>query len=77
MGLATAENLTKKGWKVSIADMNEAAGQQAAEKLGGMFTKTDVTKYETMANTFKRTWEKYGRLDFGVSLDGSVSNSGH
>jgi NAD(P)-dependent dehydrogenase (short-subunit alcohol dehydrogenase family) len=43
LGGATAEALAAKGVKVAIFDMNEAAGQAHAAKIGAKFYKVDVT----------------------------------
>jgi NAD(P)-dependent dehydrogenase (short-subunit alcohol dehydrogenase family) len=43
LGGATAEALAAKGVKVAIFDMNEAAGQAHAAKIGVKFYKVDVT----------------------------------
>ena len=73
MGLAVAKSLAFKGWKVSIIDFSDA-GEQVAAELGGIFFKVDVTAYEALGNAFAKTWEKYGRLDFGMCS--SVSRDG-
>lgn len=43
LGAATAEMLANNGAKVTLFDMNEAAGEAHAEKIGGKFIKVDVT----------------------------------
>ncbi|WP_298407380.1 SDR family NAD(P)-dependent oxidoreductase [uncultured Chloroflexus sp.] len=43
LGAATAERLAGVGARVTIADLNEAAGLELAERIGGQFVRTDVT----------------------------------
>lgn len=66
MGLATAKSLASQGWKLVIADINRKQGAEAALELDGLFAECDVTKYESISNAFAQTWNKYGRLDFGM-----------
>lgn len=65
IGLYTARQLSKDGWNISIADLNDTTGKAAADEVGGIFTQVDVTSYTSQANAFQRTWEKWGRIDFG------------
>jgi len=68
--LYTARQLSKDGWEISIADMNEKTGQAAAEEVGGIFTKVDVTSYASQAKAFEHTWEKFGHIDFVFANSG-------
>lgn len=43
LGAATAERLARAGARVTIADLNAAAGLELAERIGGQFVRTDVT----------------------------------
>ncbi|HEY1274490.1 MAG TPA: SDR family NAD(P)-dependent oxidoreductase [Thermoleophilaceae bacterium] len=43
LGEATARELTARGARVTIADLNEERGAPLAEELGGAFVKADVT----------------------------------
>lgn len=43
LGLATAQSLSKSGARVVMADIDEAAGSAAAERLGCRFIQTDVS----------------------------------
>lgn len=67
IGQALAEHLVKKGWKVTIADVNEANGKATAKSLGpdGSFVLTDVTKFDQQVAMFKHAFAFGGnRLDF-------------
>ena len=68
MGLGVTESLVQKGWNVTIVDFNEKAGKETAEKFGSqvLFVKGNVVKYEDQVEAFVKTWEKWGRLDFGM-----------
>jgi 3-hydroxyacyl-CoA dehydrogenase / 3-hydroxy-2-methylbutyryl-CoA dehydrogenase len=46
LGEATARELTARGARVTIADMNEERGRELADELGGAFAKADVTDEE-------------------------------
>jgi NAD(P)-dependent dehydrogenase (short-subunit alcohol dehydrogenase family) len=43
LGEATARELTARGARVTLADLNDERGAALAEELGGTFVKTDVT----------------------------------
>jgi 15-hydroxyprostaglandin dehydrogenase (NAD) len=64
IGLFTSKDLAAKGWNVSIVELNEKAGQAAADEVNGIFIKTDVTVYADQANAFQKTFGKWGRIDF-------------
>lgn len=65
MGLAVARALAARGWKISVLDMNSKNGEGIAKEVDGLFFKTDVTSYESQADAFNKTWESFGRIDFG------------
>lgn len=66
MGRGVAESLAKQKYKVVIADWNEKEGQQLADEIGADFYKVDVTSWADQYNVFDKTFEEYGRLDFGM-----------
>jgi NAD(P)-dependent dehydrogenase (short-subunit alcohol dehydrogenase family) len=68
IGLAIATDLSQKGWKVAIVDMNSEQGESLVAKLGkgnAIFIKADVSKWEENVKVFEKTKEKFGRIDFG------------
>jgi NAD(P)-dependent dehydrogenase (short-subunit alcohol dehydrogenase family) len=67
MGLAVTERLVKLGWNVAIVDFNEKFGQSVAQRLGEQvyFVKANVAIWDQLRESFVKTWEKWGRLDFG------------
>jgi NAD(P)-dependent dehydrogenase (short-subunit alcohol dehydrogenase family) len=44
LGAATARLIAEHGGKVTLADLNEAAGNVLASELGGLFVKCDVSR---------------------------------
>ena len=72
LGLAVATSLASKGWKISIADMNENAGNEAATSLKGSFHKTNVNDYASLSSTFDKTFKEYGQIDFVFANAGIV-----
>jgi 15-hydroxyprostaglandin dehydrogenase (NAD) len=66
MGLAVAEDLSAKGWNLTIVDLNEksiAAVQAKFDSERTLFVQADVTNYELQGKAFLQTWEKWNRLD--------------
>lgn len=76
MGLEVARSLSSKGWKVSILDMNQAAGEKVAAELKGTFYKTNVTNYDELAAAFDSTFKEHGRLDF-VFANAGIAGAEH
>jgi 3(or 17)beta-hydroxysteroid dehydrogenase len=75
MGKAISILLALEGAKVTLADINEAGGKQAAEaikKAGGeaIFVKLDVTQENDWASVMKTTVERFGKLDILVNCAG-------
>jgi NAD(P)-dependent dehydrogenase (short-subunit alcohol dehydrogenase family) len=68
MGLAVTERLVELGWNVALLDFNETKAQEVAERLGPQifFIKSNVAVWEQLSKAFVKSWEKYGRLDFGM-----------
>src|SRR6478752_2773802 len=65
IGQAVAATLIGYGAKTVIADINEADGAAAAEKLGpnASFIRTDITDDADIAALVAKTVETTGRLD--------------
>lgn len=60
LGGATAEMLAGQGAKVAIFDVNEAAGQNHAAKIGGKFFKVDVTDDASVADAIAEAETAHG-----------------
>lgn len=71
-GFGLAEELVREGASVLIADMNDALGQTAAEKLGGgaKFAHVDVTNEESVKNLMISAVSLFGGIDIFVSNAG-------
>jgi NAD(P)-dependent dehydrogenase (short-subunit alcohol dehydrogenase family) len=60
LGAATAERLAASGLKVTIFDMNAAAGQAQAEKVGGLFAAVDVANPQSVADGIVKAEAAHG-----------------
>lgn len=63
IGLATAERFAAEGARVVIADLDEAGGKQAAERLGGRFEHLDVGDSSAWQACIERLCAEEGGLD--------------
>jgi len=70
IGLASARRMAAEGAKVVIADIDEAAGKAAADEVGGLFVRTDVTSESEVQQLFQSTVDAYGRLDIAFNNAG-------
>jgi len=70
IGLAVAEALAGAGHKVVLADINAAAGQAAAARLGGTFVAADLSKRADCKQLVETALSTYGRVDILVSNAG-------
>ena len=60
LGGGTAEALAAAGVKVAVWDLNEEKGEALAEKIGGVFCKTDVASEESVAAAVKKSVDAVG-----------------
>ena len=74
MGLAVTERLVELGWNVAILDFNGPKAKSVAERLGSQIhvIQCNVADWDQLRKAFVETWEKYGRLDFGIRLQSSM-----
>lgn len=70
IGLATARRLASEGANVVCADIDETAGKAAAEEVGGLFVKVDVTSPEEVEALFKTAFDTYGSVDIAFNNAG-------
>ena len=70
IGLASARRLADEGAKVVIGDMDPVAGEAAADEIGGLFVRTDVTNAEDVATMFRAAKETYGSIDVAFNNAG-------
>jgi NAD(P)-dependent dehydrogenase (short-subunit alcohol dehydrogenase family) len=70
IGLASARRLAAEGARVVIADVDEPAGKQAADEVGGLFVRTDVTSEADVEALFAAAQETYGSVDVAFNNAG-------
>ena len=71
IGLATARRLAAEGARVVVADIDPATGQAAADEVGGLFVRTDVT-----VDGRGRRAVRGGRRRPTASVDVAFNNAG-
>jgi NAD(P)-dependent dehydrogenase (short-subunit alcohol dehydrogenase family) len=83
IGLATARRLAAEGARVVVADVDDAAGRAAADEVGGLFVRTDVTSEAEVEALFAAAVQTCGGVDVsfhnaGASPpeDGSILETG-
>ncbi len=70
IGMATARRLADEGAHLVIGDLDPVAGQAAAESVGGLFVRTDVTDAADVAAMFALAQEAYGCVDIAFNNAG-------
>ncbi|KPC61475.1 3-oxoacyl-ACP reductase [Streptomyces chattanoogensis] len=70
IGLATARRLASEGANVVCADIDEAAGKKAADEVGGVFVKVDVTDSDEVEALYKTAFDTYGSVDIAFNNAG-------
>lgn len=70
IGLAIAESFVNDGATLVMADINETKLQDEANKLGGSYLRTDLSKSEDCKKLVDFTVEKFSRVDVLVNVAG-------
>ena len=70
IGLATARRFAQEGAKVVVADLDEAAGKAAADEVGGLFVRADVTREDDVTALYATANETYGSIDIAFNNAG-------
>src|ERR1700757_4304705 len=70
IGLASVRRLASEGARVVIADLDEAAGKEAAGEVDGLFVRADVARADDVDNLFRAADEAYGRVDVAFNNAG-------
>ncbi|WTW94726.1 3-oxoacyl-ACP reductase [Streptomycetaceae bacterium NBC_01309] len=70
IGLATAKRLASEGADVVCVDIDETAGKTAAEAVGGLFVKADVTAEADVEAMYQAAFDAYGRIDVAFNNAG-------
>src|SRR5438477_5922514 len=63
IGLATARRLRAEGAKIAVLDLNEELGSAAADEVGGLFVRCDVSSSADVAEAFRQAEDHLGRID--------------
>jgi NAD(P)-dependent dehydrogenase (short-subunit alcohol dehydrogenase family) len=61
LGKASAEALAAAGIKVAIFDLNEEAGQQVADAIGGVFCQVDITSEDSVVAGYDKARAAHGQ----------------
>jgi NAD(P)-dependent dehydrogenase (short-subunit alcohol dehydrogenase family) len=70
IGLASARRLAAEGAHVVCADIDETTGKAAADEVGGLFVRTDVTDGEQVTALFQAAFDTYGSVDVAFNNAG-------
>lgn len=70
IGLATARRFAEEGAKVVCVDVDEEAGGKAANEVGGLFIKADVTSEDDVVRMFQTAYDTYGSVDIAFNNAG-------
>lgn len=70
IGLATARRFAAEGARVVCADIDETTGKAAAEAVGGMFVRTDVTDSDQVQALFRAAVDACGSVDVAFNNAG-------
>ncbi|MFI9553422.1 3-oxoacyl-ACP reductase [Nonomuraea endophytica] len=70
IGLATARRFAEEGARVVCVDIDEDAGKKAAEEVGGIFVKANVTSDEDVARMYRTAFDTYGSVDIAFNNAG-------
>ncbi|MQA26924.1 MAG: SDR family oxidoreductase [Micromonosporaceae bacterium] len=74
LGLAMARRFARDGWRVLVADLDEAAGQAAAKEIGGAFHRCDVRSdadWAALRDWCEREWDGLDVLVNNAGVSGS------
>lgn len=70
IGLATARRFAEEGARVVIGDVDDENGGRAAEEVGGLYVRCDVTDAEQVQALVARAHETYGSVDVAFNNAG-------
>ena len=70
LGAATARTLAETGVKVAVFDVNEAAGEQHAGEIGGVFCQCDVTDTASVEAALAKARDVHGQERILVNCAG-------
>jgi NAD(P)-dependent dehydrogenase (short-subunit alcohol dehydrogenase family) len=70
IGLATVRRLAREGAEVVVADVDEVTGKAAADEVGGLFVRADVTAEDDVTALYAAAKKTYGAIDVAFNNAG-------
>jgi NAD(P)-dependent dehydrogenase (short-subunit alcohol dehydrogenase family) len=70
IGLATARRFAEEGAHVVVVDLDDDAGERAAEEVGGLYVRCDVTDAEQVEAMVAQAHSTYGSVDIAFNNAG-------
>jgi NAD(P)-dependent dehydrogenase (short-subunit alcohol dehydrogenase family) len=70
IGLATARRFAEEGAHVVLVDVDDDAGQKAAEEVGGIYVRCDVTNPDQVEAMVAQAHSTYGSVDIAFNNAG-------
>ena len=70
IGLATAMRLAAEGVRIVAVDVDETAGKSAADEVGGLFVRADVSVEEDVRRMYAAARDTYGSVDIAFNNAG-------
>jgi NAD(P)-dependent dehydrogenase (short-subunit alcohol dehydrogenase family) len=70
IGLATVRRFAQEGATVVIGDLDDSAGEQVAQEVGGAYVHCDVTDPEGVERLFATAKERFGSVDVAFNNAG-------
>ena len=70
IGLASAQRMAAEGAQVVIGDLDADSGKRAADEIGGLFVRTDVTSKDDVDNLFETAFRECGSVDVAFNNAG-------
>ncbi|MGI5491923.1 3-oxoacyl-ACP reductase [Microtetraspora malaysiensis] len=70
IGLATARRFAEEGAKVVVVDLDEVAGTKAADEVGGLYVKADVSVEDDVVRMFQTAHDAFGSVDIAFNNAG-------
>ncbi|MEU7001392.1 3-oxoacyl-ACP reductase [Nonomuraea sp. NPDC046570] len=70
IGLATARRFAQEGAKVVCVDLDETSGAKAADEVGGLFVRADVTSDADVQRMYQTAFDTYGSVDIAFNNAG-------
>jgi len=70
IGLATARRFAEEGARVVVVDVDDDGGEQAAQEVGGIYVRCDVTDAEQVEAMVAQAHSTYGSVDIAFNNAG-------